>query len=46
MQKISAFYLVKQKSFIPKKNMIQAAVNKKTKKTIFSDGFDARYKRK
>ena len=44
MLKISAFYVVKQKSFIPKKDMILAVVNIKTKKAlftdpIFSDGF-------
>jgi hypothetical protein len=32
MLKVSAFYLEKQKSFIPKKNIFLAVVNIKTKK--------------
>ena len=35
MLKISDFYLDKQKSFIPKKNIILAVVNIKTKKQSF-----------
>ena len=34
--KVSAFYLEKQKSFIPKKNIFLAVVNIKTKKALFS----------
>ena len=41
MLKISAFYLVKQKSFISKKNMIQAVVNIKTKKLCLLTQFSA-----
>ena len=47
MLKISAFYLEKQKSFIPKKYIIQAVVSKQAKEfqqmafavPIFSEGF-------
>ena len=41
MLKISAFYYVKQKSFIPKKNMIYAFVNIKTKKLCLLTQFSA-----
>ena len=37
MLKVSAFYLEKQKSFIPKKNIFLAVVNIKTKKALFTD---------
>ena len=44
MLKVSAFYLEKQKSFIPKKIIFQAVVNSKKRDLftdpIFSDGFD------
>ena len=46
--KVSAFYLEKQKSFIPKKTIFQAVVSKYAKRDkkdafavlIFSEGFD------
>ena len=41
MLEISAFYLVKQKSFIPKKSMIYAVVNIKTKKLCLLTQFSA-----
>ena len=37
--KFSAFYLEKQKSFIPKKNFFQAVVNIKTKKLCLPTQF-------
>ena len=40
MLKVSLFYLEKQKSFIPKKNIFLAIVNLKTNTDpIFSEGF-------
>ena len=37
MLKVSAFYLKKQKSSIPKKMLFLAVVNIKTKKALFTD---------
>ena len=41
MLKVSAFYLEKQKSFIPKKNIFHAVVNIKTKKLCLLTQFSA-----
>jgi hypothetical protein len=37
MLKVSAFYLEKQKSFIPKKNFFLAVVKYQNKKALFTD---------
>ena len=42
MLKVSAFYLEKQKSFIPKKYIFQAVVNIKTKKLCFLTQFSVK----
>ena len=41
--KVSAFYLEKQKSFIPKKNIFLAVVNIKTKKLCLLTQFSGRF---
>ena len=43
MLKVSAFYLEKQKSFIPKKNIFLAIVNIKTKKLCLLTPFSRRF---
>ena len=42
MLKVSAFYLEKQKSFIPKKNIFLAVVNIKTKKLCLLTQFSVK----
>ena len=42
MLKVSAFYLEKQKSFIPKKNIFLAVVNIKTKKLCLLTQFSGK----